>query len=65
MARLAQSLPGVQQVNLLPYHKAGGQKFGRLGHTYPLENLEPPSAEKMEQARSLFEERGLLTRIGG
>ena len=34
VVRLAASVPGVRQVNLLPYHATGAAKFARLGKTY-------------------------------
>ena len=65
VAGLAASLRGVRQVNLLPYHKIGLPKFRRLGQPYSLENVEPPSADRMASALNLFREFGLTTRIGG
>lgn len=65
MAEWIRSIPAVRQVNLLPYHKIGIQKFARLGQTYPLDQLEPPSPEKINEARAIFRERGLPTRVGG
>ncbi|MGA2555530.1 MAG: glycyl-radical enzyme activating protein, partial [Verrucomicrobiota bacterium] len=41
-AEFAAQLPGVQQVNLLAYHKFGLFKSRRLSQPYPLESVEPP-----------------------
>jgi pyruvate formate lyase activating enzyme len=64
-ARLAASVPGVRRVHLLPYHAIGAAKFGRLGKTYALDALKPPSAERMAALADVFRTRGLDTRIGG
>ena len=65
IATLARSVPGVTQVNLLPYHKIGVQKFGRLGQVYDLEELTTPSETQMERARGIFRDCGLDTHVGG
>jgi pyruvate formate lyase activating enzyme len=64
-AELAAGLPSVRQVNLLPYHRAGTHKLrgGALDRT--LEDLAPPPPERLSAIRAGFEERGLLTRVGG
>lgn len=65
MARLAASIPGVRQVNLLPYHRTAIGKFKRLGQPYELADLTPPSAELMEEAAGRFYTLGLRVRVGG
>ncbi len=65
IAGFTATLPGIRQVNLLPYHKTGLTKHARLGHEYDLADVRPPSAEKMEQAAGLFRTTGLNVRIGG
>jgi pyruvate formate lyase activating enzyme len=65
VAQFAASIHGVRQVNLLPYHKFGLQKFPRLGHTCLLSSLKAPSAERLEAALSAFRSRGLATSAGG
>jgi pyruvate formate lyase activating enzyme len=64
-AELAAGLPSVRQVNLLPYHRAGTHKLrgGALDRT--IEDLAPPPPERLSAIRAGFEERGLLTRVGG
>ena len=53
-ARFAATIPGVQRVDLLPYHRAGLQKSRRLGRTNPLANVPTPSAEAMAEAAEIF-----------
>lgn len=65
MADLAASVPGVQQVNLLPYHRIGVSKFSRAGRHYTLPEVVPPSHEQMESLANLFRDRGLTTKVGG
>lgn len=65
VAKFAASVPGVRQVNLLPYHRTGIVKFKRLRQTYPLENVQEPSPEHLEKARQKFCRLGLITKMGG
>jgi pyruvate formate lyase activating enzyme len=64
-AFLAMGLGNIRQVNLLPYHKIGLSKFRRLGKGYSLEDVEPPSAERMASAAKIFRDQGLTAKIGG
>jgi pyruvate formate lyase activating enzyme len=64
-AGLAAGLPGLRQVNLLPYHKFGLFKSRRMSHPYALESVEPPAPERMERAAGIFRKRGLEVKIGG
>jgi pyruvate formate lyase activating enzyme len=47
-------LENVQKVEILPYHKLGVYKWEALGHEYPLKDVEPPSAEKVDFAYNLL-----------
>lgn len=64
IARFAASIRGVQQVNLLPYHKTGLHKAHRLGRM-ALTDVEPPSSKRMEQALQIFTAFGLTAKVGG
>ncbi len=44
------TLQNVQKVEILPYHKLGVYKWDALGLEYPLQDIEPPSEEKVEEA---------------
>jgi pyruvate formate lyase activating enzyme len=61
IAEFAASLGNVERVDVLPFHQMGGFKWQHLGFNYELENLEPPSAETVERACSLFRNSGLKT----
>jgi pyruvate formate lyase activating enzyme len=64
-AELAAELPGLLGVDLLPYHTLGRDKFGRLGRRAPLEELVPPTPERLEQLAAPFRRRGLRVAPGG
>ncbi len=53
----------VKLVQLLPYHQAGRVKYPRLGWTYRLQNVAPPSDAFMEKALEVFKARGLPCQI--
>jgi pyruvate formate lyase activating enzyme len=52
-------------VFLLPYHKIAQDKYGRLGHDYPLAGLEPPGEEQVAAAAERLRHAGLRVNIGG
>jgi pyruvate formate lyase activating enzyme len=64
-ARLAASIPGVRQVNLLPYHEAGAYKSPRLGKPYRLGVAAPAAPASMNEAAARFRAAGLNVMIGG
>lgn len=59
------SLKRVNELHILPYHKAGADKYQRLGLKYKLPDIETPDNERMEQIRSRLEQFGLKVKIGG
>lgn len=48
------TLKNVQKVEILPYHKMGIYKYEALGIPYKLEGIEPPTNERVENARKLL-----------
>lgn len=64
-ARFAATVPGVRQVNLLPFHRTGLPKFRRLGQNNVLAEVQPPSSEAMNRAVDTFAKVGLAVRTGG
>jgi pyruvate formate lyase activating enzyme len=52
-------------VFLLPYHPVGEEKYRRLDLPYPLQGLEPPSGERVEEIRAAFSAAGFRVRVGG
>jgi pyruvate formate lyase activating enzyme len=58
-ADIVAGLKGVQRVEILRFHQMGRDKWHKLGLTYALEKVEPPSVELAERVRSQFRSRGL------
>ena len=48
------TLKTVKAVEVLPYHTMGEVKYEKLGIDYPLKGLQPPSAERVENARKIL-----------
>ena len=66
IARFADSLPGVKQIHLLPYHSFGSGKYEGLDREYPMGEAVPPSNEKMQQFKERVERNtALYCQIGG
>ena len=61
---LKASAPGIP-VDLLPYHRLGRSKYERLDVAYALDDLEPPSPERMSTIRRRFESEGFPVTVGG
>ncbi|MBQ7995438.1 MAG: glycyl-radical enzyme activating protein [Bacilli bacterium] len=64
IARYAKSI-GVEEMHLLPYHRLGKDKYYGLGRTYSLEEIEPPSKEKMNALLDVVLQEGLKGQKGG
>jgi len=64
-AAFLRPLPGVCQVDLLPYHPTGEAKFARVGMDYSLHGTPSPTRERLETLAAHFRARGLTTTIGG
>lgn len=45
------TLHNVERVEVLPYHTLGAYKWKELGMEYPLEGIDSPTAERVENAR--------------
>jgi pyruvate formate lyase activating enzyme len=62
---LAASVPGVRQVNLLPYHRTALHKFQRLAEAYPLAEIAAASPESMRAMAEGLRASGLEIKAGG
>lgn len=66
IARFAATLPGVEKIHLLPYHRLGQDKYEGLGRKYLMEGIEPPSPEHMiTLKKAVHAVCGLDCQIGG
>ncbi len=66
IAKYADSLPGVEEIDLLPYHNFGEGKYTGLGRDYPMGAAKRPSPEKMAQfQKAISNNTGLYCQIGG
>ena len=61
----AVSLNNVNELHLLPYHRLGRSKYKMLDQIYQMEDLRPPSPERVEILKTIVEGFGLVCRIGG
>ncbi len=66
LGRLVSRLPGVEAVQVLPYHAAGERKFAHLGRRYALADVLPPNPETAEHAAAAVRAAASLpVTIGG
>ena len=55
----------IVQVNLLPYHHIGVDKYRRLGRTYKLVTTQPPSEEKLSEVSAILRKFNLNVKLRG
>ena len=56
---------GLRELDLLPYHRIGTDKYQRLHLTSPMTGVEPPAPERVEAVAARLRRDGLSVRIGG
>ncbi len=64
MARFISSI-NVREVNILPYHNTGMDKYGRLGKEYRLPHTKEPAAQSLDSIKETLMSAGLYVKIGG
>lgn len=65
IAKFASSLKGVNEINLLPYHSFGRDKYEGLGRKYMMGDLPSPTDQQMQKLKTVAESYGLKCKIGG
>lgn len=65
IAQFARTLPGIEQLHLLPYHRLGQDKYEGLDRDYTLKHIVPPDNEHMETLAQVARTTGLYVQIGG
>ena len=63
-ARFLTGVKSLTRVELLPYHRLGESKYGRLGMEYKLHDLEPPEKEQMHEIAKWMRHSGLEVHVG-
>ncbi len=64
-AEFAKQLGTIEEIDLLPYHRLGVNKYDQLGRDYLLPDLRQPSGKVMQQIAEILKEYGFLVQIGG
>lgn len=59
------SLANVEQISLLPYHKAGVDKYQRLRREYELPDILPPTSGRIAEVVGMLRQFGLTIKVGG
>ena len=65
IARFAKNKMRIDEMNLLPYHQFGRDKYSGLDREYPMGNIQSPSDEHMQTLQKVCEEEGIRAKIGG
>lgn len=64
-AAFARELGTVGEIDLLPYHRLGVNKYAQLGRPYPLGDLQPSPKARVEELAALLRKSGFQVKIGG
>jgi len=65
VAEFILSLPGIKDISLLPYHRAGSEKYKRLKKAYKMEKTQPSPDQKIAEIKTRLEDFGLRVKVGG
>jgi pyruvate formate lyase activating enzyme len=65
IAAFARQLAGVEEIHLLPYHRLGEPKYGRLGRSYALEKTTAYSRIRADALADLVRRAGFRVQVGG
>lgn len=65
MGSFVSRLPSIPEIHLLPFHNAARDKYRKLGLTYELEGLIPPTDDHMASVAERLRHFGLTVQTGG
>jgi len=65
IGRFVASLPRPLPISLLPYHRVGVNKYGRLNRPYALQDTQSPSDERIAEIAAILQAFGLKVGSGG
>jgi len=65
IVKMAQSLPNIQRIDLLPYHDAARLKYHRLGLEYQLPSSSTLDEDRIASLLQILQSFQIETRIGG
>lgn len=65
LGEFVSSLGSVKEIDVLPYHELGIEKYKRLGMVNRMPEVEPPSTSKTGAIVEKLEGFGLLVKVGG
>ena len=59
------ALKSLPPVCLLPYHRIGSDKYDRLGLRYSMQEIEPPTIQRVSRVAERLSALGLHVTVGG
>ncbi len=59
------SLPDVNRIDILPFHRIAEKKYERLGMVNKMTDYRPPTQKTMDEIKDIFESSGFKVHIGG
>ena len=65
IAEFILSLRCIKDISLLPYHRAGSEKYQRLNKAYRMDKTQPSSDEKIVEIKKNLEHLGFKVKVGG
>lgn len=65
IAAFLKPLNTIERIDILAYHRIGGDKYTRLGRTNPMPPTEPPTATSMAAVERILARTQVSVRIGG
>ena len=59
VAAIAERVPTIERVEVLPFHRLGAPKYDALGLPFPLADTQPPTMATIDRVRGQFRDHGL------